>query len=445
MNRKLFHPCGIMAWCLMAAAAVFGTAGTAKAQNVGLDIRMPKVEKVITITADGVNLRKSPSATAPKLMRWCEDDTDICSYVWSDQKQAKGAFAAGADKGQYYLVTDETDEWYGIVVEGTPAYVTKKFARQVETRPITPEMLTKVDNYGYESYQKPGITKGIYRGYAMVDRSGFETDGYMFGRIVDGVLVCNHHVHGYSNFGKDEKRISAEKDEEGYRLTITYGPKTGIKYKNPDEEYAPGYEGMDILDMEKLTTAEFADLLTKSGYKKGMTSDYGEIYVGINGEVVHLASYDLTNPVFKDKTVTIPANLPTTPEIANPNDPKPVEPYRISKVNPKCNYAWRGLSVKEVLITHERTTLKMEFDNRLYHEEWININEKAALSIPGTNIKAKLTHIKDIKVSPGRTLLGPNEVKTFYLIFEPLPKNTRTFDFHETPTSRWKITGIGMQ
>lgn len=444
----MFHLCGITAWCLMAVVCALGTAVTAKAQNVGLDIRMPKVEKVIEITADGVNLRKAPSATAPRLMWWCEPGTDICDYVWSDQKQYKGATPSGTYKGGCYLVVDETDEWYGIMTEnGIPAYVSKKFAQQIETQPITPEMLTKVEGYG-DKYQKPGITKGIYRGYAMIDINGFESDGILFGRIVNGVLVFNHHTGGSISFWEDEKRISAEKEKDrwGYeRLNITYGPKISIKYKNPNDEYAPGYDGQDILDMEKLTTAEFADLLKQSGYKKGMTGNWGQIYVGIGGNVVHLVDYDITDPLFKDKAVTIPANLPTTPEIANPNDPKPVQPYRISKVNPKCNYAWRGLSVKEVLITHEGTLLKMEFDNRLYHEEWININRQATVSIPGTSIKAKLTHKKDIEVSPGKTLIGPNEVKTFYLQFEPLPKDTRVFDFHETPTSRWKITGISVQ
>ena len=428
---------------------VFTFAHFANAQQyVGLDIRMPKVEKVITITADGVNLRKAPSATAPKLMRWCEGESDACGYVWSDQKQYKGALPAGADKGQYYLVVSETPEWYGVIaIEGISAYVSKKFARQVEIQPITPEMLTDVDSYGFECYQKPGITKGIYRGYAMLDINGYESNGIMFGRIVNGILVFNHHTNGVISYWEGEKRISAEiKKDPNYgeeRVDIYYGPRTGIKHKSPDEEHISGYEGANVLDMDKLTTTEFAGLLENSGYKKGMTSNSGELYVCIDGEVVYLCSYDLTNPVFK--TMTVPANLPKVAEIPNPNDPKPVAPYKIYKEKPQCTYAWRGLSIQEAYINQDCTILKMQFDNRLYHEEWININSNAFLKIPGTNTVAKLTKIKDISVSPAHTRIGSNEVKTFYLIFEPLPRTTTVFDFYETTSSRWKITGIRMK
>lgn len=116
--------------------------------------------------------------------------------------------------------------------------------------------------------------------------------------------------------------------------------------------------------------------------------------------------------------------------------------YSISKTRPSCSYAWPGLSITSLSITEKATTLNMQFNNRLYHEGWMNINSNAYLTIPGTSIKAKLKGAWGVSTSPGKTNITYNEVRTFTLIFEPLPENTTTFNFYETPTSRWKIEGV---
>lgn len=426
----MFHLCGITAWCLMAVVCALGTAVTAKAQNVGLDIRMPKVDKVIVMTADGVNLRKAPSATAPRLMYEEGDMSDYWDYFWSNQR--KGGKAVSFRQDCPIMVINETSEWYGVVYSDIYqgqrlVYVSKKFAKEVELTPITPEFLNTTEYYA--------VTSGIYRGYFMGSFWNMGDSGLFAGRIINGLAVYNHGTVGWFERAEDGlKRFKIEKDF----LKITYGSEVSIQKNSGGETYTN-------FDVTKLTTNEFGQIVKRIKDECGGPSERSEIYCNYNGELRQLTYFSPTETLFKDIMVSYPANLPTTPEIANPNDPKPVQPYRISKVNPKCNYEWRGLSVKEVLITHEGMLLKMEFDNRLYHEEWININRQATVSIPGTSIKAKLTHKKDIEVSPGKTLIGPNEVKTFYLQFEPLPKDTRVFDFHETPTSRWKITGISVQ
>ena len=133
------------------------------AQYVGLDVSMPKVDKVIEVTADGVNMRKSPSAAAPKLVRLCYDETDNCCYGWSNDRREPGvvAFAAPASKGDVFMVTSETDEWYGVIAyENTPVFISKKYAQEADLTPITPEMLTRIDGYGFGKMQSPGVTKG---------------------------------------------------------------------------------------------------------------------------------------------------------------------------------------------------------------------------------------------------------------------------------------------
>ena len=99
------------------------------AQYVGLEVKMPKISKVIEVTTDGVNMRQSPSAAAPKLVRLCYDETDNCCYGWSNDRRERGvvAFAAPASKGDVFMVTSETDEWYGVIAyEDTPVFISKK-------------------------------------------------------------------------------------------------------------------------------------------------------------------------------------------------------------------------------------------------------------------------------------------------------------------------------
>lgn len=117
-------------------------------------------------------------------------------------------------------------------------------------------------------------------------------------------------------------------------------------------------------------------------------------------------------------------------------------PYSITKTSPSCSYAWPGLSIKSVTINANATILNMQFNNRLYHEGWININGNAYLTVPGTNIKARLKGANGVSTSPGRTNITYSEVRSFTLIFESLPENTTTFNFYESPSSRWKIEGV---
>lgn len=59
------------------AALIWLTANPAIAQNPMLEIRRPKIINAIEVIADGVNIRKSPSSNAPKLLWWCEGESDV--------------------------------------------------------------------------------------------------------------------------------------------------------------------------------------------------------------------------------------------------------------------------------------------------------------------------------------------------------------------------------
>lgn len=401
-------------------------------QYVGLDIRMPKVEKIIVLTADGVNLRKAPSATAPKLMGIEDEMGEYSSVFWSNQRR-KGE-SITFRKEYPLMVLQETDEWYGVPYMNryrenrTIVYVSKKFAKEIRPLPVTPEFM--------QSQNELVMTKGRYRGYFAMDVSYEGDTETCLGHIVNGMAVCNNIATFGFGVGNDGlKRIKFEGFDGTSFPYILFGSDVCKQFddeiKYPDFTKLTDNEMNTIIkNVKALNTYEF--------------SDHGYILVNYNNELKWI-EYDRSDQIFKNNIVTVPANLPKVAEIPNPNDPKPVTPYKIYKKNPQCTYAWRGLSVVEAYIDQNSTILKMQFDNRLYHEEWININKAAFLKIPGTSIVAKLTKIKDISVSPAHTNIGYNEVKTFYLVFEPLPKTTTVFDFYETPSSRWKVTGIKMK
>ena len=223
--------------------------------SVKYEVVIPEFEKVITVKRGTVQFRKPPAYKAAKLCYICEDDTDNCCLVWSDSQVEPGYSKSSfyAMKDQTFLVVEDTADWYGVIVEGYKAYLPKKYTKEAVVEPITPEMLTQKDFYGHEYEQCPGISKGKYQGYAVVNQNGWDSEGYMLGHIVDGLLVLTHHISGYSTFIEDDSRLSKfQKNENGY-WDIEFG--TGVAADEISE-----WNGR-ILDFNKLNEEEFEKFL----------------------------------------------------------------------------------------------------------------------------------------------------------------------------------------
>lgn len=285
----------------------------AMAQNPKLEIRRPRIINAIEVISDGVNLRKSPSSTAPKLLWWCEGESDCCSYVWSAPNKYSGARPATANEGEVFAVMSETSEWYEVIThcEGKVAFISKQFTKKAELEEIFPETLSQPGYYDNECPQVPGIQKGEYRGYALIQKTGYEDTFISFGRIINGLLVCNWTIYTYiqTSEGADRFYIYKEYDNlsQSNQLHISAGKDVCRIYKDPEQEYANNYPGDPILDMTKVTTSEYASLLKNAGVKPGKTCDRGIILTKIDGQIKVLAEYDLSDPVFKDRIVTFPA------------------------------------------------------------------------------------------------------------------------------------------
>ena len=283
------------------------------AQNPKLEIRRPRIINAIEVTSDNVNLRKSPNTNAPKLYRWCEPETDCCDYVWGMPKEKGDVTTATASIGEIFAVLSETPEWYEVITHyyGIVAYISKQFTKVKELEEIFPETLSKPDNYGSDFPQIPGVQKGEYRGYALIHMANFEDNYSIFGRIVNGMLVCNWILDGQVRTSEDPGRFEFYQEfnnSSQRKELVIYGCRDVCQYyKRPDEENIPDYPGQQIIDMTKVTTSEFATIMKKAGVKPGKTCDTGLIYSKVDGHVFLLAEYDLSRPEFKGRIMTFPA------------------------------------------------------------------------------------------------------------------------------------------
>ncbi len=267
------------------------------AQEIGYKITMPKISKVITVTGNEINFRKTPSTTAPTMVFVCVNETDNCGASWSNIRIPRGQSARPlrASRGETFLVVEETPEWYGVISNGYKAYLSKKFTKEIKTQPITPESLTQKGYYGYENEQYPGIDHGKYRGFAIIDQNGFDSDGFMIGHIVDGFLVLSHHFYLYSTFDENVARIRFNRDESG-SISALYGKK--VAGDEVSEWNGP------MLDYNKLTEQEFEQFIK---YSKATTTanEYVVILTNLDGAIRIIADYVNVNEIPDELKTTV--------------------------------------------------------------------------------------------------------------------------------------------
>lgn len=258
--------------------------------QIGYEVVMPKIQKIIQSTGDNVSLRKSPSTTAPRLMMICVDETDNCCATWSNDPTSKcrGYYSSPitAYKDQNFIVVDETPEWYCVLAPyGNVAYISKRFSKEVSLSPVTRNDIHRVSAFGYEFEQKAWFTPEKYADYVAVNVSGFEKDGIMLGRIIDGFLVLSHPFKPSFRSESSSKRLAISKD----RQTIFY---------NPNLEFENHY----MLDFTLLNESEIDAILPYADVVAGKPSTYCEIVGLVNGELRLLAEIS---------TDDLPANFKT--------------------------------------------------------------------------------------------------------------------------------------
>lgn len=120
---------------LMAVVFLINVAMQGMAQ---LTLKVPKWEKFVKITTEGVNLRKAPNSSSPKLISQYEYDSngDSEAYYWG----TNGGYTVHFNQGDIFPVLRETGEWYCLYfpdmwceryIASKEVYIMKKFCTQV--------------------------------------------------------------------------------------------------------------------------------------------------------------------------------------------------------------------------------------------------------------------------------------------------------------------------
>ena len=256
------------------------------AQKTGYEFTMPKVSKMVTVTKSGVNMRKAPNPSAPRLVNVCIDETDECWNTWSDVRLQRGQTSSPiyAPQGETYLVIKEVAGWYGISVNGMMAYISKQFTKEVAKTDITPEKLRTAGYFGYDNLQVPGVSEGKYRGFVLLDIGGFETDGFLLGHLHDGFIVFTHNFPLVAQYNEANKATTIKKSDSGYGWDIVYGKASSLNQTN---DY-----GTRMLDVNKINDAAFAQILNISG-ATSKPNEMVTIMACINGEFRTIANMEV--------------------------------------------------------------------------------------------------------------------------------------------------------
>ena len=218
-------------------------------QGVGQTLNVPKFSKIIEVTTPGVNLRKEPDTSSPRLVGWFLGDKTILQrggvitdeanfrlqFAWEGEDGRKGKLA----RAKYLLVVDETDEWYHALplinnLELSQAshllvYVSKKVCKV-----RSPKQLSA----GYfENYH--AFTSGKYKGYCCFSdylESTFYQSLFL-GRIENGVGFG--WVIGNDAFEETKQNPSSFEGQDPQKIEIVVAEKVTF-YDNHGEAFDEG-------------------------------------------------------------------------------------------------------------------------------------------------------------------------------------------------------------
>lgn len=197
------------------------TAMTAGAVSIPFEASAPQWDMIAYSTADGgINIRKSPSASAPRLMidetKLPDLETPYHEYAFWSSAKPSGTTYPITFTGPAPLVSRNGDwlELSGIGAKGSPAFVSAKYCNVEKVSPITPastadmkDILMLFDNGDscFGIYLYPNEMDGDLNLYV--------------GKLINGVLVCPYNLYAIMDSGKS--KTSLEKRNGEYFLNLS--------------------------------------------------------------------------------------------------------------------------------------------------------------------------------------------------------------------------------
>ena len=171
---------------------------TAKTESV-IKVTTPPFQKFVVVTTEDAGLHKKADTSSPNLVRWFESDceSDFCEnfYQWSDQPGKPGfelsteimtyegrVLPVLAEEGNFYKVST-LSIWCDI----ESAYISKDCVGDIESAPITADMLEAPDNF----FKCRVVKDGKYKDIVLIDEYD-ELDGETLkvGVLKDGTVAC---------------------------------------------------------------------------------------------------------------------------------------------------------------------------------------------------------------------------------------------------------------
>lgn len=192
------------------------------------DVNAPKWSKLAECETEGVNIRKAPSATAPRLVydesKILEYDVPVEYYAYWSSAAPRGSVSAISYYGVHPIVS-ESSGWYEILNIGpkleTNGWVNAKYINVVSPTPMKFPGKPVVPNFTW--LNTPGDTSdGVYGIYLDFDEMSNSAEFYV-GRLVDGYLVCPYSFYcAEMTLNEGSNKCNIQKVQEYY--VFNYAP-----------------------------------------------------------------------------------------------------------------------------------------------------------------------------------------------------------------------------
>lgn len=222
------------------------------AQNKEISLSVPKIIGVARITADEVNLRKSPSESAPQLVTDTPDEDGNCESIttWSDHPKTVGAerIPFRLYTGYEAPIVEQTDGWVRILVSGQAVWVKDTFAMPFPLGAFS-EISEKPEFQPYEpTFRHNGAFKDYCSIYYNNEMGG---TGFYIGKLHDNLAIMPLIVDCYPISDASVEGLIISKNADG-GIEIKYGCDLTLR-----NEY-----GMDFLNLSNLTDHQFQSLIS---------------------------------------------------------------------------------------------------------------------------------------------------------------------------------------
>lgn len=275
-----------------------GQSSQAQSDKYEFVARVPQFMGAVRVTSNDVNLRKTASASAARLVsEWPEEEEGgdwRPSTTWSDTRLTPGYTRSPllGREGAIYPALSHSGEWTRILVDGycgiqlTPAWIKDNFTQLLSLQPFPAMSGDNEKLFVRQDGDFRGLCMMFYASDVMME------SGLHIGAISDNVAVLPLTNQIGEKFNPNARGLTLKNDQYG-DLVIEYGPDAAVSI----------YEDSTTPNLNMLTDSQVQEIL------KGCSPNYYEHIIYRAGDEYH--DFYLENDVnvegvFKNVTISFP-------------------------------------------------------------------------------------------------------------------------------------------